>query len=244
MLAMRRLIAAATLVALVTLPAAAQVEPAMVGMWQLQWAGQPIYWQVRADGIYRLMGTGARPNEHWGRMQAANGQWSSQWERGADRGTYRLNGATWTVTGSLGPGTWQRIWPGQKSSASPCPYFDVAVVEAHFASAVETRMIGGECEFSATKVGISDGLSIEVEPADSMDTMRLHRAACASGTNTNPSIRCVTGLGDAAFFYMNGALHAYRGGKKAVIGLGTFPKNPPLNDADAIALARIALQRF
>jgi hypothetical protein len=199
---------------------------------------------VRADGVYRLIGTGARPNEHWGRMQAANGQWSSQWERGADRGTYRLNGSSWTVTGSLGPGTWTRIWPGQSSAASPCPHIDTAIVEAHFASAVTMRMTGNTCEFSATKPGIADELSILVEPATSTDTLRLKRADCATGTNKDPRLRCVTGVGETAFFYPDDRLHVYQGGTRATIDLATYPENPPLHDADAIAIARAALRRF
>jgi hypothetical protein len=237
-------VAALLLLGALALPAGAQVDPGVVGMWQLEWIGPQMLWQVRADGVYRLVGTGARPNEHWGRMQAANGQWSSQWERGTDRGTYRLNGQAWTVTGSLGTGTWRRIWPSQPSSSATCPYIDVAVVEAHFASNVSSRMIGNTCELSAVKPGVVDGLSITVEPATSTDTLRLHRADCANGTNKDPNLRCVRNVGETAFFYLNGTLHAYQNGKKVVIDLATYPPNPPLHDADAIAFARAALQRF
>ena len=243
MRAVRGLFASLLLGAL-AVPAAAQVDPATVGMWQLQWVGPQMLWQVRADGVYRLIGTGVRPNEHWGRMQAANEQWSSQWERGADRGTYRLNGSTWTVTGSLGPGTWMRIWPAQSASPSSCPHIDVAVIEAHFASTVTVRMNGNTCEFSAIKPGIADELSLTVEAATSTDTMRLKRADCANGTNKDPNLRCVAGVGETAFFHPNNQLHAYQGGKKVVIDLTTYPSNPPLHDADAIALARAALRRF
>jgi hypothetical protein len=186
----RRLVAALLLGA-AAVPAAAQVDPALVGMWQLQWAGPQMLWQVRADGVYRLIGTGARPNEHWGRMDAANGQWSSRWERGADRGTYRLNDSTWQVTGSLGTGTWTRVWPGKTASSSSCPHIDVAIVETHFASAVTSRMIGASCDFRATNPGASDELSITVEAATSADTMRLKRADCANGSNKDPGLRCV-----------------------------------------------------
>jgi hypothetical protein len=243
MRALRTLVALAA-IGFPPLPAVAQVDPALVGMWQLQWVGPQILWQVRADGVYRLVGVGARPNEHWGRMQAANGQWSSQREGGGDRGTYQLNGAAWTVTGSLGPGTWTRVWPGPPPSASACPHFDVALVEAHFASAVSFRMIGNTCEFSATKPGVVDGLSIAVEPADSTDTLRLKRADCANGTNKDPNLRCVRDVGEAAFFYSSGTLHAYRGNRKVVIDLDTHPANPNLSDADAIAFARAALRRL
>jgi hypothetical protein len=191
-----------------------------------------------------LIGSGARPNEHWGRMQAANGQWSSQWERGADRGTYQLNGSTWIVTGSLGPGTWTRVWPSGTSSSGSCPHIDVAVIEAHFASPVTTRASGNTCEFRASQVGISDEVAVTVEAATSTDTMRLKRADCANGTNKDPNLRCVVNVGETAFFYSNQQLHAYQGGKKVVIDLTTYPANPPLHDADAIAIARAALRRF
>jgi hypothetical protein len=229
---------------LVAAPAAADVDSALIGMWQLQWVGPQILWQVRADGTYRLIGTGARPNEHWGRMQAAGGRWSSEWERGTDQGTYSLQGNSWTVTGSLGPGTWLRIWPGGAPSTATCPHIDIPSVERHFGSAVSGRMIGKACEFSAIKPGIIDELAVEsavINP--SMDTLRLHRAACASGTNRDPNVRCVPGLGETAFFY-NGALHIYRASNQIAVNLGTYPQNQAVNDADSIAIGRIVVGRL
>jgi hypothetical protein len=239
---MKRVLLALSL--LVALPAAAEVDPGVVGMWQLQWAGAQILWQVRADGTYRLIGTGARPAEHWGRMQAAGGQWSSEWQSGKDRGTYALKGNAWTVTGSLGPGTWLRTWPGGAPSNASCPHIDLASVERHFASTVSGRIIGKRCELSAIKPGIVDELKIESGVIDlSMDTLRLHRAACASGTNRDPGVRCVAGLGDTAFF-IYGALHIYKASSKIMIDLDTHPQNPAIHDADCIALGRIALSRL
>lgn len=85
----------------------------------------------------------------------------------ADRGTYRIDGNGWVVTGVLGTGTWRRLWPAQPGSSASCPHL-----------------------------------------------------------------------------YSNNQLHVYKGGKKVVIDLSTYPPNPPLHDADAIALARAALERF
>jgi hypothetical protein len=105
-------------------------------------------------------------------------------------------------------------------------------------------MIGASCDFRATNPGASDELSITVEAATSADTMRLKRADCANGSNKDPGLRCVVNVGETAFFYLNDQLHAYQGGRKVVIDLATYPANPPLHDADAIALARAALRRF
>jgi hypothetical protein len=228
----------------VALPAAAQIDPGLVGMWQLQWVGPQILWQVRADGTYRLIGTGARPAEHWGRMQAAGGQWVSEWQNGKDRGSYALNGNAWTVTGSLGPGTWLRVWPGGAPSKAACPHIDVASVERQFASAVTGRMIGNVCELSAIKPGIVDEISIEAGVIDaSRDTLRLFRAACASGTNSDPKVRCVPSLGETAFF-IYGTLYIYQASSKIAVKLGTHPQNQAVNDADSIAIGKLVLARL
>ncbi len=219
-----------------------QVDPNLVGMWQLQWVGPQMFWQVRADGTYRLMGVGARPNEHWGRMQAAGGQWASQWERGKDGGSYQVRGNVWTVTGALGTGNWLKVWPSAGAvSTATCPHIDIAAVERHFASALTGRMLQGACELSATKVGVADGVSITSAVIDlNQDGMRNFRADCANGTNTDPKIRCVNGLGDTAFF-IYGRLEIYQGNRNIEIKLATYPENPAINDADSIALGRIAL---
>jgi hypothetical protein len=228
------------LASLVALPATAQVDPTLVGMWQLQWAGPEMLWQVRADGTYRLIGTGARPNEHWGRMQATNGTWSSQWERGGDKGTYSLSGNAWTVTGSLGPGVWQRVWPSQSGGAT-CPHIDIAVVEQLFGGPVKGRMTGVTCELNAGRVGVVDAVSIEKE-VPRTDTMRLKRADCATGANRDPGVRCIAGLGDVAFVE-NDVLYIYRQNTRIRISLSTYPTNAAINDADEIALGRSVLSR-
>jgi hypothetical protein len=220
----------------------AQVDPSLVGMWQLQWAGPQMLWQVRADGTYRLMGVGARPNEHWGRMQAAGGKWASQWERGKDGGSYQLQGNAWSVTGALGTGIWQRIWPSpQAVSNATCPHIDVAAVERHLASAVTGRMIQNTCELNATKVGIPDGVAVSSEIMNQNKYYSTReRDACTNGTNTDPNLRCVTGLGDVAFF-RSGVLQIYQGNRQIIIKHGVYPADPAMADADAIALGKLAL---
>lgn len=219
-----------------------QVDPSLVGMWQLQWAGPQMLWQVRADGTYRLMGVGVRPNEHWGRMQASGGKWSSAYERGKDAGSYQLQGNNWSVTGSLGTGVWQRIWPSpQAVSTATCPHIDVAAVESHLASALKGRMVQNTCELSATRVGIPDGVSVTSEIMNQNKYYQSReRDACANRTNTDPNLRCVTGLGDVAFF-RQGTLHIYQGNRSIAIGHGVYPANPAIADADAIALGKLAL---
>lgn len=238
---MKRLL---TLVLLLAAHAASaqQVDPNLVGMWQLQWVGPQMLWQVRADGTYRLIGAGVRPNEHWGRIQAAGGKWASEWERGKDSGGYQLQGNNWSVTGALGTGTWVRIWPSaQAVSSATCPHIDVAAVERQFASAVTGRMLQNECELNATKPGIPDTVSIKSEIIDrNQDTFRLHRANCANGTNTDNKVRCLQGLGETAFF-IYGKVYVYQGNRQVTIALGTYPENKAVNDADSIALGKIAL---
>jgi hypothetical protein len=234
-----------TLVLLLAAQAASaqQLDANLVGMWQLQWLGPQMLWQVRSDGTYRLIGVGARPNEHWGRMQASGGKWSSEWERGKDGGSYQLQGNNWTVTGALGTGTWVRIWPSaQAVSRASCPYIDVAVLERHFASAVSSRMIQNSCELSAIKPGITDEVSIDSANIDrNQDTLRLKRADCANGTNKDPvNLRCVTGVGETAFFW-SGRLYAYQGDRRVAIDLETYPANAAVKDADSIALAKAVL---
>jgi hypothetical protein len=233
---------AVILLTLVATAASAQIDSNLVGTWQLQWLGPQMLWQVRADGVYRLMGVGARPNEHWGRMQASGGKWSSEWERGKDGGSYQLQGTSWTVTGALGTGTWLRIWPsGQASSSATCPYVDIAAIERHFGSAVTGRMIQKSCELSAIKPGIVDEVEITSEVIDpNQDTFRLFRADCANGTNRDPKVRCLTGLGDTAFF-IYGKLEIYRGNRHIRIALETYPANDAVRDTDSIALGKLVL---
>jgi hypothetical protein len=227
------------------LPAAGEVDPNLVGMWKLQWMTGEIHWQVRADGVYRLIGVGARPHEHWGRMQASNGRWSSEWERGIDGGVYELRGANWVVTGAHGTGTWQRVWPGSAASPATCPHIDAASVERLFGSTLEVRMVGDRCDFSAARVGAYDEMSITAETVTPMsDGLRLKRSDCENGTNKDRDVRCVAGLGDAALF-LRQTLHFYKGNRLISLTIEMKPEDvPELHDADSIALARNALSRF
>jgi hypothetical protein len=209
-------------------------------MWKLDWRGSETLWQVRADGVYRLIGIGARPNEHWGRLRAARNEWVSEWEKGVDGGSYELRGDTWIVTGALGTGTWQRLWPARGGNAT-CPYVDIADIERHFAGVVEGRMIGNLCQLRVSRNGINDGVSItrrELEPE--FDPLQVHRAACDRGSNEDASIVCVPDLGDAAFFERD-SLHVYRRKTQITIELRTYPENVAVNRADEIALGKLAL---
>jgi hypothetical protein len=76
-----------------------------------------------------------------------------------------------------------------------------------------------------------------------MDTLRLKRASCATGSNRDPAVRCQPALGDTAFFY-NSKLHIYKGSIKITLALNTYPENAAVNDADSIALAKSALQKL
>ncbi len=96
-----------------------EVDPGLVGKWQLQGAGQPIFWEINADGSYKVFGAGF-PG-HAGTFHAASGKWSlksSAW--GEDGGTYQLpNADTFVGVGRMGPATWVRASnaPTQKSVA-------------------------------------------------------------------------------------------------------------------------------
>jgi hypothetical protein len=231
------------LLAVAVVPAAADVDPSLVGMWKLQWPGPEILWQVRADGAYRSVGVGARPLETWGRMQAANGKWSSERPGGTDGGTYAVSGNIWTVNATLGKGTWERVWPAGAKSDNFCPdTIDVAAVEALFAGTVRGRMVQRSCEYEASRIGFSDKVSIENVVNNPMtDVFRLKRADCELGTSKDRLVRCIKDVGDTAFFYQ-GRLNVYAGNRRIVVSLSTYPADPARNDADAIALARAALK--
>lgn len=86
-----------------------EVDPGLVGAWQLQYAGAPIYWKIHANGTYEITGAGAGAG-HSGNFTAENGRWSLHsptW--GDDGGTYEASGDRFIGTGKLGPGTWLRV---------------------------------------------------------------------------------------------------------------------------------------
>jgi hypothetical protein len=88
----------------------AEVDPRLVGTWQLQWAGAPIYWSIRDNGTYEISGPGAGLGES-GTFAAAGGRWSIRSPtRGEDGGPYELpNPDLFVGTGKLGPGVWARV---------------------------------------------------------------------------------------------------------------------------------------
>ena len=90
----------------------AEVDPRLVGTWQLQWAGAPMYWSIRENGTYEISGPGAGLGES-GTFAAAAGRWSLRSPiRGEDGGTYEVpNDDLFVGTGKLGPGTWARVRP-------------------------------------------------------------------------------------------------------------------------------------
>jgi hypothetical protein len=110
----RLLGAAALLLVLSCAPLAAcdsaEVDPRLVGTWQLQWPGAPIYWTILEDGTYRTFGPGVGLGET-GAFTASAGRWSLQSpSSGEDGGTYELQSEDlFSGTGKLGPGLWARV---------------------------------------------------------------------------------------------------------------------------------------
>lgn len=95
------------------------VDPGLVGTWQLQIPSQPIYWAINADGTYQVSVAGL--SGHSGTVRAASGKWSMQsptW--GQDGGTYHLpNADTVDVVGRMGPGRWVRTAQSPSAPAAP-----------------------------------------------------------------------------------------------------------------------------
>jgi hypothetical protein len=94
------------------------VDRALVGTWQLDWPGPALYWAVRADGVYRMHGPGAKPRQI-GRLDAQGGTFSMASAVWMDSGSYRVNGNSLSITGRLGPGTWKRVWAQGQSASTP-----------------------------------------------------------------------------------------------------------------------------
>ena len=103
--------------------AKSEVDPALIGTWQLQYAGPPIFWAIRKDGVYRIHGPQTPNTSHRGRFQAINGKWALHSPKWQDNGTYKLsNKDTWVSVGKLGPGTWHRVWsPKDAQNGAPLP---------------------------------------------------------------------------------------------------------------------------
>ncbi len=95
-----------------------EVDPGLVGTWQLPTGGGVMTWEIRADGTYQIVANGAVV--HAGTFRASGGQWSLKsptW--GEDGGTYRLaDNNTFVGTGTLGPATWTRVGAAPVSGAA------------------------------------------------------------------------------------------------------------------------------
>ncbi len=214
--------------------ATSKVDPELVGTWKLAQPDLKIFWQVRADGSYRYFGTNARPFEHWGTMEAADGRWSSRWSGGTDGGSYTVSGDTWQATGKVGTGNWQRVWkPGDGGSQGQCPLIDVAEVEALVANATIVRATPTGCELGASGIGYSDGVQIMV-----VDNASARFANVRKQTNKMRPTIDLPGIGTAA--YIDGdSVHLLKGNRYAVITARLYPDVPEaVSDA---ALVRLAL---
>jgi hypothetical protein len=99
----------------------AEVDPSVVGTWELKLQGGPWVLQIRRDGTYSFHGeAGDGAASHAGNFSASNGHWSLIANTGyRDWGTYVLQGQdTWIATGHLGIGAWRRH-PQKTSSSKP-----------------------------------------------------------------------------------------------------------------------------
>jgi hypothetical protein len=100
---------------------AAEVDPSVVGTWELKLQGGPWVLEIRRDGTYTFHSEaqdGAA--SHAGNFNASNGHWSLIANTGCrDWGTYVLQGQdTWIATGHLGSGAWRRH-PQKTASSKP-----------------------------------------------------------------------------------------------------------------------------
>ena len=98
-----------------------EVDPIVVGTWELMLQGGPWVLEIRRDGTYTFRSE-ARDGaaSHAGTFSASNGRWSLIADSGyRDWGTYVLQGQdTWIATGHLGAGAWRRL-PQQTASSQP-----------------------------------------------------------------------------------------------------------------------------
>jgi hypothetical protein len=99
----------------------AEVDPSVVGAWELKLQGGPWVLEIRRDGTYTFH-SDARDGaaSHAGNFSASNGHWSLIANTGyRDWGTYVLQGQdTWIATGHLGTGAWRRH-PQKTASSKP-----------------------------------------------------------------------------------------------------------------------------
>jgi hypothetical protein len=99
----------------------AEVDPSVVGTWELKLQGGPWVLEIHRDGTYTFHSE-ARDGaaSHAGNFSASHGQWSLIANTGyRDWGTYVVQGKdTWIATGHLGTGAWRRH-PQKTASSKP-----------------------------------------------------------------------------------------------------------------------------
>ena len=219
---------------------AGQVDPALVGTWKLAQPGLTMYWQIRADGMYRYFGTSARPFEHWGTIDIGAGRWATQWVGGKDGGRYTLTGDVWMPTGNTGTSTWQRQWkPGDGGSSSSCPLIDVSEVERLFGSAVQGRGDATRCDIRASGVGFSDAVNILLVDNAAQRYINVRKQHGAM----RPVVD-VPGLGNAAFIDGD-SVTILKGNRYVVVTAGMHPEHPDAVSNEAlIQLGRSVATRF
>lgn len=186
----------------------AAVDAPLVGTWQLQWQGPPIYWALREDGVYRLYGLGANPGQ-FGEVEAAGRKFSMKAAFFADAGSYELRDAdTWIVTGRLGPGTWKRVWyPGDTggmvtSKVGTCGLVTAAEVAQVLREPVRgtpDRRAAADCVFVSN---LSEFHQVRVH------TFPSRRQAWAiKRRNPDPRMINVPGIGEDAFATVDAGGH-------------------------------------
>lgn len=235
---------AAAMVTTVMAPAAfaADVDRALVGTWQLEWPGRPMYWVVRADGVYRMHGPGANPRQ-LGRLDAQGGKFSMTSAVWLDAGTYRVTGNALSITGKLGPGTWKRVWaPGQTAStpsgAGACslvsPDDAAQLLGAQATGGPDVRAGDNGCLFRSTLSNL-DSLTISVARNQGQFFQNVRKGATTFAID-------VPGVGDQAWAKAGGVdsierLAFLRGNTWVTISASL---QPGISRADLPALAALA----
>lgn len=261
------IISATFLLVLLSVPnvanAKGQVDPALVGTWQLQYAGPPIFWVIRDDGVYRIHGPQTPNTSHRGQFQAADGKWTLNSPNWQDSGTYKLsNKDTWITVGKLGPGTWNRVWkPGESQEATTrgtpaCELLSLSEVAPLLAAPkIDSKRQGGPeegCKYTSRlndqdqlKLWMTHGSTIsetfqrERESAHSaIDLAGVGRAAYA--TISRNGILTIHVLGKEGF---DASRHAHLG-TLFKLTLKLSPKTTPEDIPLLANLARFAFDRW
>lgn len=221
---------------------AADVDRALVGTWQLEWPGRPLYWVVRADGVYRMHGPGANPRQI-GRVDAQGGRFSMASAVWMDSGTYRITGNALSITGKLGPGTWKRVWvPGQTASTptgtGACsllsPDDAAQLLGAPATGGPDVRAGDTGCLFRSTLSNL-DSLTIGIRRNQGQFFQNVRKSATTSAID-------VPGVGDQAWAKAGGVdsidqLSILRGDTWVTISASL---QPGISRADLPALAALA----